>query len=184
MASDGGEATVREVRPLNPFPAAWLRAIGALPNEYLVYYYDRRRVLAALTAAPRTRGEELLEAEDALEVVGEAGGDRREQLLLLGREIAFVTDRRDECPDDLGVEHRAARRDLADQFPQLLHLGVAADEQTVLQDDRHQICSPMHDLGRGHLLAKSAISRSTSTSPPAKPSLIAYDHEQPRESTI
>ncbi|MEW1669331.1 family 4 glycosyl hydrolase [Streptomyces albidoflavus] len=38
------------------FGATWLRALGALPNEYLHYYYFRRETLAAVRAAEQTRG--------------------------------------------------------------------------------------------------------------------------------
>lgn len=38
------------------FGAPWLRALGALPNEYLHYYYFRRETLAAVRAAD-ARGE-------------------------------------------------------------------------------------------------------------------------------
>jgi 6-phospho-beta-glucosidase len=38
------------------FGAEWLRTLGALPNEYLHYYYFHREAVAAATAAPQTRG--------------------------------------------------------------------------------------------------------------------------------
>ncbi|MGW1889039.1 family 4 glycosyl hydrolase [Streptomyces sp. NPDC002004] len=38
------------------FGAEWLRALGALPNEYLHYYYFRRETLAAVREAEETRG--------------------------------------------------------------------------------------------------------------------------------
>ncbi|MFC7468017.1 hypothetical protein ACFQVA_11270 [Actinomadura keratinilytica] len=38
------------------FGPTWLRALGALPNEYLHYYYFRRETLAAVRAAEQTRG--------------------------------------------------------------------------------------------------------------------------------
>ncbi|ARF55270.1 6-phospho-beta-glucosidase [Streptomyces gilvosporeus] len=41
------------------FGADWLRALGALPNEYLHYYYFRRETLDSVRAADRTRGEFL-----------------------------------------------------------------------------------------------------------------------------
>lgn len=42
----------------------WVRCIGALPNEYLYYYYCNREAVAAITAAPRTRGEYLREQQE------------------------------------------------------------------------------------------------------------------------
>ena len=41
------------------FGAEWLRALGALPNEYLHYYYFRRETLRAVRGAQETRGEFL-----------------------------------------------------------------------------------------------------------------------------
>ncbi|WP_212910252.1 6-phospho-beta-glucosidase [Streptomyces sp. TS71-3] len=38
------------------FGAGWLQALGALPNEYLHYYYFRRETLAAVLGAEETRG--------------------------------------------------------------------------------------------------------------------------------
>ncbi|GAA1925804.1 6-phospho-beta-glucosidase [Streptomyces sodiiphilus] len=46
------------------FGPEWLRALGALPNEYLHYYYFRRETLAAVAAAERTRGEFLQRQQD------------------------------------------------------------------------------------------------------------------------
>ncbi|WP_461030300.1 family 4 glycosyl hydrolase, partial [Streptomyces sparsus] len=41
------------------FGARWLGALGALPNEYLHYYYFRRETLEAVRGAEETRGEFL-----------------------------------------------------------------------------------------------------------------------------
>jgi 6-phospho-beta-glucosidase len=41
------------------FGAEWLRTLGALPNEYLHYYYHHREALAAIREADATRGEFL-----------------------------------------------------------------------------------------------------------------------------
>ncbi|WP_171161695.1 6-phospho-beta-glucosidase [Streptomyces sp. I05A-00742] len=41
------------------FGADWLRALGALPNEYLQYYYFRRETLRAVQESEHTRGEFL-----------------------------------------------------------------------------------------------------------------------------
>ncbi len=37
----------------------WVRQLGALPNEYLFYYYCNREAVARILAAPSTRGEFL-----------------------------------------------------------------------------------------------------------------------------
>jgi 6-phospho-beta-glucosidase len=41
------------------FGAAWLRALKALPNEYLYYYYRNREAVESILASARTRGEFL-----------------------------------------------------------------------------------------------------------------------------
>ncbi|AJT67147.1 hypothetical protein T261_5526 [Streptomyces lydicus] len=41
------------------FGADWLRTLGALPNEYLHYYYFRRETLRSVQEAAETRGEFL-----------------------------------------------------------------------------------------------------------------------------
>ncbi|MBL1098781.1 6-phospho-beta-glucosidase [Streptomyces coffeae] len=45
------------------FGAEWLRALGALPNEYLHYYYFNREAVASIRQAPATRGEFLREQQ-------------------------------------------------------------------------------------------------------------------------
>ncbi|MFC0602368.1 6-phospho-beta-glucosidase [Streptomyces palmae] len=47
------------------FGAEWLRTLGALPNEYLHYYYFNREAVAAIQAAPATRGEFLRDQQAA-----------------------------------------------------------------------------------------------------------------------
>lgn len=41
------------------FPQPFLASLGCLPNEYLYYYYETARALAAMRAAPQTRGETI-----------------------------------------------------------------------------------------------------------------------------
>jgi len=45
------------------FGAEWLRALGAIPNPYLHYYYYNREAVAAARAAEQTRGAFLLEQQ-------------------------------------------------------------------------------------------------------------------------
>ncbi|MFF7416209.1 6-phospho-beta-glucosidase [Streptomyces smyrnaeus] len=46
------------------FGAEWLRALGALPNEYLHYYYHHREALSAIREADATRGEFLARQQE------------------------------------------------------------------------------------------------------------------------
>ena len=57
LLADGERLTSFEEGKL--FGAEWLQALGALPNEYLHYYYFRREAVEAVQRAERTRGEQL-----------------------------------------------------------------------------------------------------------------------------
>ncbi|MEU7278178.1 6-phospho-beta-glucosidase [Streptomyces sp. NPDC045431] len=47
------------------FGAAWLRSLGAIPNEYLHYYYFNREAASAYRGAERTRGAYLRDQQAA-----------------------------------------------------------------------------------------------------------------------
>ena len=61
LADDERLARLEEARTLGP---AWVRALGALPNEYLFYYYATREALAHMRAAGPTRGQYLHEQQE------------------------------------------------------------------------------------------------------------------------
>ncbi|GAB3443828.1 6-phospho-beta-glucosidase [Streptomonospora sediminis] len=96
------------------FGAPWLRALGALPNEYLHYYYMAREATAAAAGSAdqgRTRGEELVEQQrgfyrEAAARPGEAFElwDRAR----LARERSYMADNRRAAG---GVERAAADLD-------------------------------------------------------------------------
>ncbi|MGC3992678.1 MAG: 6-phospho-beta-glucosidase [Propionicimonas sp.] len=52
---------IEEARLIGP---DWVRQLGALPNEYLFYYYCNREAVARILAAPGTRGEFLAAQQD------------------------------------------------------------------------------------------------------------------------
>jgi 6-phospho-beta-glucosidase len=47
------------------FGADWLQQLGAIPNEYLFYYYFTREAVAAIRGSAQTRGEFLLAQQGA-----------------------------------------------------------------------------------------------------------------------
>ncbi|HSO65769.1 MAG TPA: 6-phospho-beta-glucosidase [Ornithinibacter sp.] len=47
------------------FGPDWLHTLGALPNEYLYYYYFTHEAVASILEAPQTRGEFLLDQQAA-----------------------------------------------------------------------------------------------------------------------
>lgn len=67
------------------FGADWLATLGAVPNEYLYYFYRHREAVATLSAAQQTRGEFLRESQQrcyaeatAAAVGARRRGDRRQ----------------------------------------------------------------------------------------------------------
>ncbi|WP_214415442.1 6-phospho-beta-glucosidase [Sphaerisporangium fuscum] len=60
LADDTALKRVEEARLFGP---EWVRSLGALPNEYLHYYYFTREAIAAIGGAAQTRGEALLEQQ-------------------------------------------------------------------------------------------------------------------------
>lgn len=56
LASDERLDAIEEARL---FGFDWVRALGALPNEYLFYYYSHREALARISSGEATRGEYL-----------------------------------------------------------------------------------------------------------------------------
>ncbi|MEU0571952.1 6-phospho-beta-glucosidase [Nonomuraea sp. NPDC005983] len=61
LADDGA---LRQVEEARIFGGDWVRTLGALPNEYLYYYYFTRESVAAINGAEHTRGESLLGQQD------------------------------------------------------------------------------------------------------------------------
>lgn len=57
------EAALRGFEEGRLFGSRWLRALGAIPNEYLHYYYNAREAVQAIRRQARTRGEFLLDQQ-------------------------------------------------------------------------------------------------------------------------
>jgi 6-phospho-beta-glucosidase len=116
------------------FGADWLRTLGAVPNEYLHYYYFTRQTLAAARAAVNTRGAFLREQQHGFYARVAAGQGpafavwdkaRLEREVTYGaesREAAAAGDR-DSCDLESGGYEQVA---LA-----LMH-AIAHDERTTL----------------------------------------------------
>ncbi|GAB2481537.1 6-phospho-beta-glucosidase [Jatrophihabitans fulvus] len=69
------EPALAELEEGEVFGTDWLRTFGVVPNEYLYYWYRHREALAAILAAPATRGEELERSQTAFYSAAAAGGD-------------------------------------------------------------------------------------------------------------
>jgi len=84
------------------FGAQWLRTLGAIPNEYLHYYYFNRETVAAARGAAQTRGAFLLDQQrDFYEQMaqGAAPGDEPAfaawDRTRLQREITYMAENRE-----------------------------------------------------------------------------------------
>ncbi|KRV50585.1 6-phospho-beta-glucosidase [Wenjunlia vitaminophila] len=101
------------------FGATWLRALRALPNEYLHYYYFNREAVRAVLQAPATRGEFLHQQQEGFyaEVGSGRGGaleawertrSEREATYMAENRSATGDWERDSCDLDGGGYERIA----------------------------------------------------------------------------
>jgi 6-phospho-beta-glucosidase len=139
------------------FGAEWLQTLGAIPNEYLWYWYFRSDALAAELEASETRGEQILrQQEEFYARTGLEGGflsyDAWEQTRL-ARESSYMADSRqitdagDRDPYDLdgGGYDRIAlgvMRAVARDEPATLVLNVANRGTLPFLDDEAVIEVP------------------------------------------
>ncbi|MEU4654721.1 6-phospho-beta-glucosidase [Streptomyces sp. NPDC023723] len=115
------------------FGPDWLRALGAIPNEYLHYYYFNRETVRAYQAAERTRGAFLRDQQAAF--YAEARDPGRSALELwertrAEREATYMAENRETA----GAGDRAAE-DLAGGYEQValdLMRALARGERTTL----------------------------------------------------
>lgn len=114
------------------FGAPWLRTLGAIPNEYLYYYYFTRDAIASAQAAPATRGEFLLEQQSVFYgSLAEGGAAQRWDDVRREREATYMAESREAAG--------AGDRDTADldgggydQVALALMRAIAADERATL----------------------------------------------------
>ncbi|RSS39669.1 6-phospho-beta-glucosidase [Streptomyces sp. WAC08241] len=116
------------------FGPEWLRSLGAVPNEYLHYYYFNREAVHAYRTAERTRGAYLRDQQGAFyEEMGRPGtpalaawqrtlADREATYMAANREAAGVGERDEEDLESGGYEKVALA----------LMRAVARDERTTL----------------------------------------------------
>ncbi|MFI6388548.1 6-phospho-beta-glucosidase [Nonomuraea sp. NPDC050547] len=92
------DAALRQVEEARIFGGDWVRTLGALPNEYLYYYYFNRESVAAAQAAEHTRGESLVLQQDRFyTAVRERPGDALTEWTRTRRErdASYMADTRD-----------------------------------------------------------------------------------------
>ncbi|MGW4164594.1 6-phospho-beta-glucosidase [Streptomyces sp. NPDC004788] len=98
------------------FGTEWLRSLGAIPNEYLHYYYFNREAVRAYREAEKTRGAYLLDQQAgfyeemekpdtaALSAWQRTLADREATYMAHNREAAGVGDRAEEDLESGGYE--------------------------------------------------------------------------------
>ena len=95
LADDARLSTIEEARLIG---ADWVRALGALPNEYLYYFYRTREAVAAILDAPQTRGEYLCEQQEgfyAAAAADPATAWQRWQRVRDERDASYMAESRD-----------------------------------------------------------------------------------------
>ncbi|BBH68156.1 6-phospho-beta-glucosidase [Actinoplanes sp. OR16] len=134
----GDPARLESIEEGKLFGADRLRELGAIPNEYLHYYYDPAGTLAAIRDAPRTRGEFLLDqqhrcydslsdpARDPLDAWLAAWREREATYMAENRELAGAGEREHDESRPAGYEGvaLAVMRALARDEPARLILNV------------------------------------------------------------
>ncbi|MCK6210629.1 6-phospho-beta-glucosidase [Georgenia sp. EYE_87] len=118
LGDDAALAGLEEARLMG---AEWLRALGALPNEYLYYYDFTREAVAAIASQESTRGEFLLAQQGAFYEAAAARPDRALELwraTLAEREATYMATERDaqqageRAEEDLGGGYHEVAVDL------------------------------------------------------------------------
>ncbi|QDQ14656.1 6-phospho-beta-glucosidase [Streptomyces spectabilis] len=116
------------------FGADWLQSLGAIPNEYLHYYYFNRDAVAAYQRAERTRGAFLRDQQarfyqalsgpdaPAFRTWDATRADREATYMAASREAAGAGERAEEDLESGGYE----------QVALALMRAVARDERTTL----------------------------------------------------
>ncbi|MFF0558329.1 6-phospho-beta-glucosidase [Streptomyces sp. NPDC004266] len=116
------------------FGPEWLRSLGAVPNEYLHYYYFNREAVQAYRAAERTRGAYLRDQQGAfyqemgkpdtpaLDAWHRTLADREATYMAANREAAGIGERDEEDLESGGYEKVALA----------LMRAIARDERTTL----------------------------------------------------
>ncbi len=135
LADDAALCSFEEGQLFGP---TWLRTLGAVPNEYLHYYYFTREAVAALSTRPQTRGELILHQqgqfyatvaqhpEHALREWTRVRRLREETYLAENRAAAGLGDREAHELDGGGYEQvaLATLRSISDNAPSTLILNV------------------------------------------------------------
>jgi 6-phospho-beta-glucosidase len=119
------------------FDPALVRRVGAVPTEYVFYYYDPERYLRGVASAGASRGQDILRLnEEMLTALGKAfaDGDTRDawaayaQLLGVRRDTYMRTDMQGASGQEQARAHRATQ-----ESPALSSTGIGGYEGLALR---------------------------------------------------
>lgn len=96
LESDTALESIEEARLMG---FDWVRSLGALPNEYLYYYYYAREATAAIRSADSTRGEYLDEQQSAFFETRPAHPLLEWQRVRHARESTYMAESREKGED-------------------------------------------------------------------------------------
>ncbi len=131
LADPAALTSIEEGRLFGP---DWLRSLGAIPNEYLHYYYFARETREAVAASERTRGRFLLDQQSefyaatarepaaALELWQRTRAERESTYMVESREVAGAGERDERDMSAGGYEQVAVS----------LMRAIAQDERAAL----------------------------------------------------
>ncbi|MBW1640258.1 6-phospho-beta-glucosidase [Microbacterium resistens] len=92
----GSDASLESIEEARLMGFDWVRTIGALPNEYLYYYYFTREAVASIRGAAATRGEYLDEQQSAFFAAPPAQPLEEWQRVRHARESTYMAESRSE----------------------------------------------------------------------------------------
>ena len=132
------DALLGRLEDTQVFGADWLRTLGAIPNEYLYYYYFNRDAVRRISSAPATRGDFLARTQNDFFAAARTAGPGAAQLwrdTVSARSASYMAEATGgEQGSPAGQRKEAA--DPADQGYAGVALGVMAaiarNEQTTM----------------------------------------------------
>ncbi|AOT62100.1 6-phospho-beta-glucosidase [Streptomyces rubrolavendulae] len=117
------------------FGAAWLRSLGAIPNEYLHYYYANRETVRAYREAERTRGAYLRDQQAGFYTAAarpEVRALDAWRRTLAGREATYMAANREAAGDAGGRAPEDLEPGGYERVALALMRAVARDERATL----------------------------------------------------
>lgn len=141
MADDGRLGAMEEG---HVFGLDWIRSLGAIPNEYLYYYYFNRDAVRSIVSSGKTRGDFLAESQSAFYERATAAGDGVADLwreTVARRSASYMAEAKGGTQDD-PIDPKERETDPSHQGYAGVALGVMAaisrnERQTMILNVRN-----------------------------------------------